>query len=99
MVLKRVNGNRSLYIFHNQYVGGGKKDQLLQMCLVQRKRLNKWSMKLLRRLLNATLPISMIVCAKNIRQKVDHLIFRTDFIEGLLIKYCMHCKLRSYHGG
>lgn len=99
MVFERGNGNRSIYVCHNQYVGGCKKGHLLQMCLVQGERMTKWFKKLFRRLLIATVPISMIVYVKNIRQKVDHLKFRTDFIKGLLIKYSMHCKMPGYRGG
>jgi hypothetical protein len=38
---------------YNQHMGGAdKKDKLLKMYLVERKRINKWYMKLFRRLLN-----------------------------------------------
>jgi hypothetical protein len=40
---------------YNQHMGGvDKKEQLLQVYLVERKRVNKWYMKLFRRLPNAT---------------------------------------------
>jgi hypothetical protein len=61
VVIKRGNGNRSLYVCHNQYMGRCKKCQLLQMYLVQAKRMKKWSMTLFRSLLSATVPISMNV--------------------------------------
>jgi hypothetical protein len=61
--------------------------------------MNKWSMKLFRRLLSATRYISLIVHAKRVEQKVDHLKFRIDFIDGVSIKYSMHCKMPVYHFG
>lgn len=80
MVYERGNGNRRLRVHHN-HVGGCKKGQLLQMCLLQVKGIKKWSMTLFRSLLSATVPISMNVYVKN-RQKFDHLKCRTDFIKG-----------------
>jgi len=70
VVYKRGNGNRSLYVYLNQYVGGCKKGQLLHIYLVQGKRMKKWPMSLFRRLLSATVPISMNVYVKNIDRKL-----------------------------
>jgi hypothetical protein len=52
-------------IHYNQYmVGVNKKDQLLQMYLVERKRMNKWYMKLFRRLGSASLYVGKIQAGK-----------------------------------
>jgi len=66
VVYERGNGNRSLHVRHNQYVGGCKRGQLPQTYLVQAKGIKKWSMTLFRSLLSATVPVSMNVYVKNI---------------------------------
>jgi hypothetical protein len=54
-------------IHYNQCIGGvNKNDQLLQMYLVERKRMNKWYMKLFRWILNAMVLNSLV----NYRQNV-----------------------------
>jgi hypothetical protein len=63
-----------------------KKDQLVQIYLVERKRINKWFMKF-RRLLNATVLDSLVIYRQNIGREVDHLKFRVDLVEGLVVKY------------
>jgi hypothetical protein len=71
VVYKRGNGNRSLYVYLNQYVRGCKKGQLLYVYLVQGKRMKKWPMSLFRRVLSAIVPISMMVVhVKNIDRKL-----------------------------
>jgi hypothetical protein len=67
-----------------------KKDQLLQMYLAEQKLMNKWYMKLLTRLLNATVCNSLVIHRKNEGHNVDHLKFRTDLVEGLLVTYSVH---------
>jgi hypothetical protein len=42
------------WVSYKQHMGGADKDKLLLMFLVDRKRMNKWHMKLFRRLLNIT---------------------------------------------
>jgi hypothetical protein len=47
---------------YNQYMGGiHLKNQLLQIYLVKRKRMNKWYMKLFQRLLNSTVVNTLIL--------------------------------------
>jgi hypothetical protein len=49
-------------IHYNQHKGGiDKKDQLLPVYLVERKRMKKWYMKLLRRLFSAMVFNSLII--------------------------------------
>lgn len=56
-------------------------------------------MKLFRRLLSATVLNSLIIIyVKNLGQKVDHLKFRIDLIEGLLVKHSMQHKLPGRKG-
>jgi len=84
---------------YNQHMGGvDKKDQLLQMYLVERKRMNKWYMKLFRRLLNATVLNALTIYRHNVGRNVDHLKFRIDLIEGLFVKYAMERKVPGRRG-
>jgi hypothetical protein len=66
---------------------------MLQMYLIERKRMNKGYMKLFRRLLSATVLSSLIIYRNNLDQNVDHVKFRIDLIEGLLIKYSIQHKV------
>jgi hypothetical protein len=87
-------------IHYNQHMGGAdKKDQLLQMYLVERKRMNKWYMNLFRRLLNATVLNARVVYRQNIGQNIDHLTFRIQLVEGLLVKYSVQCRVPGHHDG
>jgi hypothetical protein len=73
---------------YNQHMAGDfEKYMLLQMYLAQRGRMKNLYMKLFRKFLIATVLISLIVCRRNMERKVDHINFRTDFIEGILVKY------------
>jgi len=87
-------------IHYNQHMGGvDKKDQLLQTYLVERKRMNKWYMKLFRRLLNATVLNSLVIYRQNGGRNVDHLTFRIELVEGLLAKYSVQRKVPGHHDG
>lgn len=52
-----------MYVIHyNQHKGGiDKKDQLLPVYVVERKRIKKWHMKLFRKLLSAVVFNSLII--------------------------------------
>jgi hypothetical protein len=50
-------------------------------------------MKMFRSLLNAMVPNSLSIYGKNVGQKVDHLKFKMDLIEGLLVKYSKQCNV------
>jgi hypothetical protein len=79
---------------YNQHMGGvDKKDQLLQLYLVERNRMNKCYTKLFRRLLNATVLNALTIYRHNVGRKVDHLKFRIDLIEGLFVKYSLERKI------
>jgi hypothetical protein len=73
-----------VYVIHyNQHKGDiDKKDQLLPVYLVERKRMNKWYMKLFRRLLSAMVFNSLIICRYNTGHNVDCLKFHIDLMEG-----------------
>jgi hypothetical protein len=87
-------------IHYNQHMGGvDKKDQLLQTYLVERKRMSKWYMKLFRRLLNATVLNSLVIYRQNIGRNIDHLKFRTDLVQGLLVKYSVQRRISGNHDG
>jgi hypothetical protein len=73
---------------YNYSMGGvDLKDQLLNMYLVERKRMNKWYMKLFKRLLNSTVLNSMIIFRQATGRNIDHLSFRVQLVEGLFSKY------------
>jgi len=69
------------------------------------KRMNKWYMKLFRRVFNATILFPWIIYRNKIvwmswtkiGWKVEYLKFRTDFIEGLLLKYLVQHKILGHH--
>ncbi|XP_023721062.1 piggyBac transposable element-derived protein 4-like [Cryptotermes secundus] len=73
---------------HDKSMGGvDLKDQLLHSYLIERKRMNKWYMKLFRRLLNASILNSMIVYRSNTGKRIQQLTFIIQLIEGLFVKY------------
>ncbi|PNF14286.1 hypothetical protein B7P43_G07092, partial [Cryptotermes secundus] len=77
-----------IIIDYNEMMGGvDLKDQLLQYYNVERKRLHKWYMKLFRCLLNVTVVNGMIIYNKNQERLTDHLAFRVNLVEGLLLKF------------
>jgi hypothetical protein len=87
-------------IHYNQHMGGiDKKDQRLQTYLVERKIMNKWYMKLIRRLLNTTVLNYLVTYRQNIGQNVDHLKFRIDLHEGLLVKNSVQHRISGNHDG
>jgi hypothetical protein len=49
------------------------KDQMLQMYLIERKRMHKWYHKLIKRLLNASVLNAPIAYRKNHDEAVEHL--------------------------
>jgi len=64
------------------------KDQLLQPCLLERKKMTKWYIKLFRRLLNITVLICMVKCCANSGQtKIDDFKFRVELVQALLIEH------------
>jgi hypothetical protein len=79
--------------------GAGKKDQLLQMYLVERKKVSKWYMKLFRRILSATVLISLVIYRKNIEWKVSHGKFRLHMDKSLLAKYSVPCEILGHRDG
>ena len=73
---------------YNVNMGGvDLKDQLLQMYLVERKRMTKWYMKLFRRLLNATVLNSWIIHKQVTGKNIDQLSYRIQLVEALFVKY------------
>jgi hypothetical protein len=50
-------------------------DQLLQMYLVERRKMSKWCMNLFRRLLNVVFLKAMTVYRQNVDRKVEYLKF------------------------
>jgi hypothetical protein len=63
------------------------KDQLLHSYLTERKRMNKWYMKIFRRLLNTSILNAMIIYRNNTGKKIDQLSFKIQLVEGLFVKY------------
>ena len=63
------------------------KDQLLHPCLLERKKMTKWYIKLFRRLLNITVLNCMVICRANSGQtKINHFKFRVELVQALLIE-------------
>lgn len=58
---------------------------MLQLYLIERKRMNKWIMNLLP--LSVTMFNAMIIYRKNTGTKLGHLKFRVCLVQGLLLKY------------
>jgi hypothetical protein len=63
------------------------KDHLLHSYLIERKRMNKWYMKLFRRLLNTSILNVMIIYRRNNVKTIDQLSFGVQLVEGLFVKY------------
>jgi hypothetical protein len=63
------------------------KDKLLHMYLVEEKRMQKWHMKLFRRLLNATVLNVMIIYWHNTGKKIDQLVFRVNFMQAIFEQF------------
>jgi len=74
---------------YNENMGGiDLKDQLLQPCLLERKKMTKWYLKLFRRLLNITVLNCMVICRANSGQtKIDHFKFRVELVQALFIEH------------
>ena len=73
---------------YNKNMGGvDLKDQLPQPYLLERKKVTKWYIKLFR-LLNITVLNCMEICrAKSGQTKTDHLKFRVELVQALLIEH------------
>jgi hypothetical protein len=61
--------------------------------------MNKWYIKLFRRLLNVTVLNPLATYKQNVGRKVDHLKFRIDLVERLLVKHSMLCGMSGHHDG
>jgi hypothetical protein len=71
------------------------KDQQLHSHLTERKRMNKWYMKLFRRLLNTSILNAMIIYRNKMGKRTNQLSFRIQLVEGLFVKYAnvLECKV------
>jgi hypothetical protein len=73
---------------YNHCIGGvDLKDQLLHSYLIERKRMNKWYMKLFRKLLDTSILNAMIIYRNNTGKRIDQLSFRIQLAKGLFVKY------------
>jgi hypothetical protein len=74
------------------------KDHLLQPYLLERKKMTKSYIKLFRRLLNTTVLNCMVICHTNSGQtKTDHLKFRVELVQALLIEHGSE-SVRNFQG-
>ena len=89
--------HRWLVCVLRRYYNKHEKDQLLPMCLMERKRMKKWYMKLFRRLLSAMVFNSLIMYRHNTGHNFDCLKFCIDLVEGLLVNYSVQHKVSSHH--
>jgi hypothetical protein len=74
-------------------MGADFKDQLLHMYVVERKRITKWYLKLLKRLLTSTVLNSVVVCRQVMGRNTEQL------VEGLFMKYTCAEGKGVYQGG
>jgi hypothetical protein len=75
-------------IDYNKCMGGvDLKDQLLNMCSVEWKCMQKWYMKLFRKLVNATMLNAMIIYRHNTGKKIDQLAFRVNLVEAIFEQF------------
>jgi hypothetical protein len=63
----------SVLDYNQSLIGFDLKDQLLHSFLIERKRMNKWYMKLFRRLLNTSVRNAMIIYRNNTGKGIDQL--------------------------
>jgi len=73
---------------YNENMGGvDLKDHLFHPYLLERKKMTKWYIKLFRSLLNIIVLNCMLICHANSGQtKIDHLKFRVELVQALLIE-------------
>ncbi|KAG8224460.1 hypothetical protein J437_LFUL003183 [Ladona fulva] len=75
---------------YNKYMGViDLEDQMLQPYSLDRKCMQKWYIKLFRRLLNIAVINSFIIYKKNIRKPMDLLSFTVQLVEDLFLKYAV----------
>jgi hypothetical protein len=75
-------------VIHYKWIGGiGLKDHLLQMYLIERKRMHKWYVKLFRSLPNATVLNAMMIYKHNTIKQIDQLAFRITLVEALFQQF------------
>jgi len=85
---------------YNHNTGGvvDLKDQLLHMYVVERKRMTKWYLKLFKRLLNSTVPNSIVVYRQVTGRNIQQLSYRIRLVECLFMKYSRAEGKRSVRG-
>jgi hypothetical protein len=69
---------------------------VLLLYLVEGKRMNKWYMKIYRRLLRATVLNALTIYRHNVGRKVDHRTFRIDLIDAQFVKYAVERKIPGH---
>lgn len=77
--------------------GNERKDQLLQTYLIERKKMNKYYMKMINRLLNVTVLNEMAIYRKIWDRTVDCLKFRVGMVQSLIVKYSKERKVTGLH--
>ncbi|XP_045492556.1 piggyBac transposable element-derived protein 4-like [Colias croceus] len=77
---------------YNKFMGGvDLKDQMLEPYLLERKRCQKWYMKLFKRLVNVSILNSRILLQSSTNKVHDHLVFRLQLVDSILAKHLSHC--------
>jgi hypothetical protein len=71
----------SVLDYNKSIIGVDLKDQLLHSYLIERTRMNKWYMKLFRRLWNTSILNAIIIYRSNTGRSVDQLSFRVQLVE------------------
>jgi hypothetical protein len=74
--------------YNENMIGADLKTQLPYTYLLQRKKVTKWYIKMFRRLLSASVLNSMIICRADSQGRLtDHLKFRIDMVQSLLLQH------------
>jgi hypothetical protein len=78
----------SVLDYNKNMIGVDLRDHLLHAYLLERKKMTNWYIKMFRRLLNATILNTIVICRANLQEKlIEHLKFRIDMIQALLIQH------------
>jgi hypothetical protein len=78
----------SILDYNENMIGVYLKDQLLHAYLLERKKMTECYVIMFRRLLIATILNSMVICrADSQRKRFNHLKFRIDMVQALLVQH------------
>ena len=74
------------------------KDQFQHMYMVERKKMTKWYLKLLKRLLNSTVLNLFVIYRQVMGRNIEQLSYGIQLVEGLFTKYAHAVEMQSVLG-